>query len=157
MDNVYKGGEYEPFKKKSKEPNASFKARIQALNIKSKISLYFDFAKDIHEYFGYKEDWVTIPLESQLDSYWMLSEADDVLVYSDKPITKETIEEGKEIYGALIYRQRFLPKWVYPTEDMTLICADTRTDGNKYLMIFDNAKECKDEELKKKYVDKWES
>lgn len=125
------------------------------VSIKDKIALYFNVAKEIHEYFGYKEDWVTIPMDSQLNSYWALT--DDEVVYSDEPFTEEGILEGEKIYSALIYRQRFLPKWVYPTDELTLVCADTRTDGNKFLLIFDNAKECKDECLKKLYSETWGS
>jgi hypothetical protein len=150
MDNVYKGGEYEPFKRKSGPPNTN------KMSIKNKIALYFNLADDIHKYFGYKEDWVTIPMESCLDSYWLLV-GEEKVAYSDKPLTKEIVEEGKELYSAFVYKQRFLQKWVYRTEELTLICADTRTDGNKYLMIFDNAKECTDEELKKLYMEHWDN
>jgi hypothetical protein len=62
--------------------------------------------------------------------------------YFEEPLTKELVEGGAT-YSAVIYRQRFLPKWVYRKDDFTMICADTQTDGNKYLMIFDNQKECK--------------
>jgi hypothetical protein len=60
----------------------------------------------------------------------------------------ETIEalddwEAGEYYSNEIYTQRFLPKWVYRTDDYTMICVDTHVDGNKFLQIFDNAKEVK--------------
>jgi len=28
-----------------------------------------------------------------------------------------------------------------------MVCVDTQTDGNKFLMIFDNEKECKDKDI----------
>lgn len=121
--------------------------------IKDKILAYFNLADEIHQYFGYKEDWVTIPMDNQLNSYWLLT--DRSLAYSDQPLTEESVFEGKKIYSAKIYTQRFLPKWVYQTEELTLVCADTQCDGNKYLMIFDNAKECKDVKLKKLFENKW--
>lgn len=36
---------------------------------------------------------------------------------------------------------RNLSKWVYRGEMYTMIVVDTQTDGNKFLRIFDNAKE----------------
>jgi hypothetical protein len=50
------------------------------------------------------------------------------------------MEDG---YAAEIYTQRFLPKWVYRGAEYTMVCVDTRTDGNKFLMVFDNKKEIK--------------
>ena len=49
--------------------------------------------------------------------------------------------DAGEFYCAVIYTQRFLPKFVYRGADYTMISADTQCDGNKFLMIFDNAKE----------------
>lgn len=54
-------------------------------------------------------------------------------------------EEG-DYYEHEIYTQRFLPKWVYRGEDYTMICVDTRVDGNKFLQVFDNKKEIKRED-----------
>lgn len=62
-----------------------------------------------------------------------LNEADAEL--AEKPC------DGMNIYECQIYTQRFLPKWVYRADELTMICVDTQTDGNKFLMIFDNAKE----------------
>lgn len=123
------------------------------------VNLYFKLAKAIHEYFGYKEDWVTIPMESLLGYHWMLTGGDETgagatFVYADKPFTKSLVKSGN-IYGAPVYTQRFLPKWVYRTETHTLISVDTRTDGNKFLYIVDNALECKDQTLKDLYTEKW--
>jgi hypothetical protein len=124
--------------------------------IKTKIKNYFELAEEIHEYFGYREDWVCIPMNNRMGDYWMIigEGVDGRYVYSDEPFTKESVEAGK-VYSGLIYTQRFLKKWVYRGKDMTLLCANTQTDGNKFLMIFENDKECKDEYLKKLYMDKW--
>lgn len=128
------------------------------LNAKALLKVYFSLQKQIHEHFGYKEDWVAIPLEDSTDSYWMVIENESGggrYVHSPVPFNREMIEAGTEIYGGWIYTQRFLPKWVYRAEDCTMVCADTKTDGNKFLMVFDNEKECKDEELKKLYMEHW--
>lgn len=109
---------------------------------------YFELEKKIHEYFGYVEDWVTIPLLDQTDSYWYYDEY--FVLYSSKPLTLEVVRPGKEIHSGSLYTQRFLPKWYYRGEEYTMISIDTHCDGNKYLMVFDNSKELvnPDEELK---------
>ena len=124
--------------------------------IKSKIKDYFALADEIHKYFGYKEDWVCIPMDNHLEDHWMVigEGVDGRYVYSPEPFTKESVEAGS-IYSGLIYTQRFLKKWVYRGKEMTMVSANTQTDGNKFLMIFDNDKECKDEYLKKLYMEKW--
>lgn len=66
----------------------------------------------------------------------------DEIIYYDKPLTEEVIEFGS-YYTAEIYTQRFLPKWIYRTDNHTLVCMDTHVDGNKFLGIFDNNKESK--------------
>lgn len=127
-------------------------------SIRTKIEKYFNLADEIHEYFGYKEDWKCIPMNSQLDQYWFITgdgRVGDKYVHSPEPLTKESIEAGSNIYSGSIYTQRFLPKWVYRGKEFTLVCADTHTDGNKFLMIFDNNKECKDDKLKEAYIGKW--
>jgi hypothetical protein len=45
------------------------------------------------------------------------------------------------LYCDEVYTQRHLPKWVYRGVEFTMICVDTHTDGNKFLAIYDNAKE----------------
>lgn len=94
----------------------------------------------IFAYFGYEEDWRAIPLEDTRDFYWRLYgtgpgnvrfAAEEVLL--DDP--------GESYYEDEIYTQRFLPKWVYRGPEFTMVCCDTNTDGNKFLRIFDNAKE----------------
>lgn len=124
------------------------------------VKQYFELAEKIHEFFGYKEDWVSIPMKEQLECYWMIVGGDEkgaggTVVCSKKPFTKKSLTEGKSIYSDTIYTQRFLPRWVYRTQSHTLTCVDTHTDGNKFLYIFDNEKECKDEELKTAYAVAW--
>lgn len=124
--------------------------------IKHKINVYFEIAEEIHKYFGYKEDYVCIPMDNRMDDHWMVigEGVDGRYVYSPEPFTKESIEAGN-VFSGLIYTQRFLKKWVYRAKEMTLLCANTQTDGNKFLMLFDNDKECKDDYLKKLYMEKW--
>jgi len=114
---------------------------------------YFEIQNEIYKYFEYEEDWVVIPLDSRLDCYWMVVGGDEkgaggYVTWSPEPFTKESLEDGGKTYGGPIYTQRFLPKWIYRKEDYTMISIDTRCDGNKFLMIFDNSKECTDEIMK---------
>lgn len=108
---------------------------------------YFSLQEQIYKHFGYNEDWRVIPLLDGTMFSWMLSEHEDGggrLFYADEPFTVELIEAGEKWYSAEIYTQRFLPKWVYRADDCTMVSIDTRTDGNKFLIILDNSKELKD-------------
>lgn len=97
--------------------------------------------KRIHEYFGYVEDWVVIPLDDQRHRYWRLDQSADgrgCVTYADSLEELQT-QEGN-CYQDDIYTQRFLPKWVYPGAEFTMVCCDPHVDGNKFLRIFDNTK-----------------
>lgn len=100
---------------------------------------YFKLQKEIYDYFGYKEDWVVIPIEDGTEWFWHFD--------GQEVRFAETIEDLKDEDGNYylneLYTQRFLKKWVYRTDDYTMICVDTHTDGNKFLQIFDNKKEIK--------------
>lgn len=104
---------------------------------------YFDAKKQVHDYFGYVEDWVSIPLDDATDYIWhLIGEG-----YGGEVKYAENIEDFAtgDYYANEIYTQRFLPKWVYRGPEYTMVCVDTRTDGNKFLQIFDNSKELKDD------------
>jgi len=106
---------------------------------------YFKLQKEIYDHFGYVEDWVTIPLDDARDYVWKIVGGDKGSVVFADSIEQLNDEEVGDYYSNEIYTQRFLPKWVYRTEDYTMICVDTHTDGNKFLQVFDNSKEIKDE------------
>ncbi len=101
---------------------------------------YFKIQQQIYNYFGYKEDWVVIPIEDSTEYYWRLDgEGQGEIIYAE---TEELLDDpAGNYYVHSIYTQRFLPKWVYRADDYTMICVDTHTDGNKFLQIFDNQKE----------------
>jgi len=100
---------------------------------------YFKVQNEIYDYFGYKEDWVVIPLDDARTYFWWVD--DNEVHFADTE--KELFDEDGNYYVNEIYTQIFLPKWVYRSEDFTMICVDTRTDGNRFLQVFDNSKECK--------------
>jgi hypothetical protein len=104
---------------------------------------YFAIQQQLFDYFGYVEDWVSIPVDDATDYIWFLSGE----TYGDHVRFAKTLADFAtgEYYENSIYTQRFLPKWVYRGEDYTMICVDTHTDGNKFLQIFDNSKELKND------------
>lgn len=107
---------------------------------------YFRLQDRIYEYFDYLEDWVVIPLDDNTGMYWRLIGGEGVGGQVRFAKTPELLDDpGLNYYSCPIYTQRFLPKWVYRGEDYTMICADTQTDGNKFLMVFSNDKEIPNE------------
>ncbi len=104
---------------------------------------YFKLQNEIYEYFGYKEDWVVIPIDDAREYYWHVDDYEVRFAKNKKYVFYGTMEDG---YFNEIYTQRFLPKYIYRGKDYTMICVDTNTDGNKFLQIFDNKKEIKEQE-----------
>lgn len=107
------------------------------------IDNYFNLRNELHEMFEYDEDWRAIPLHDSRDFYWRLygdgSNKDDLNIlrfFEDK----EILDSGGDYYEDDIYTQRFLHKWVYQSENFTMVCCDPHTDGNKFLRILDNKK-----------------
>lgn len=101
---------------------------------------YFELQQKIYDYFGYEEDWVVIPLEDSTNYFWRIVD-NSAVIFANKMEDFQT----EEYYENEIYCQRFLPKHVYETEDYTMVCVDTHTDGNKFLQVFDNKKKIPDD------------
>ncbi len=110
---------------------------VQKEKSKKLIDSFFEFQQIVHDFFGYVEDWVAIPIEDSRDYFWMIDERSGWLRYAE---TKEHIldVEAGEYYEDEIYEQRFLPKYVYCVDHYTMVSVDTHTDGNKFLRILDN-------------------
>lgn len=121
------------------------------------IDAYFKAKDAVHALFGYKPDWVEIPLDDNRESYWMIvgGEERGQVVYAPEPLTAELFTSGRDFYAGPIYTQRFLPKWVWRTPTHVLVSYDTQTDGNKFLMILDASKECTDEAVREAYSENW--
>jgi len=103
------------------------------------IDTYFKLQSGIFECFGYIENWKVIPMEDSRECVWLLNEEAGFVRFA---VDMEDFESG-DYYENEIYTQRFLTKYVYRTDNFTMICVDTHTDDNKYLQIFDNKKEIK--------------
>ena len=124
------------------------------------LDAYFTAKARVHEGFKYTPDWVEIPLDDAREYHWMLVGGEGVgatCVYSDDPFTEKSIRAGKTIYSGSIYTQRFLKKWVYRTKTYVMVAVDTHTDGNKFLMVFDAARECTDKKMKNAWSEHWGS
>jgi len=98
---------------------------------------YFTIQQEIYDYFGYKEDWAVIPIEDSREMFWRIS--DDDVWFAEKEENLQDDEAGNYCANE-IYKQRFLPKWVYVGKEYTMIVVDTGIDGNKFLQIFSNDK-----------------
>jgi hypothetical protein len=113
------------------------------------VTKYLAAKQAIWDHCGYKEDWVTIPLEDSTEYYWYVDPKEDSeCAYAEKVenlefYIKNRVPKNDDLYVEEIYTQRFLPKWVYRGAEYTLVCVDTHTDGNKFLRIFLNRMEVK--------------
>jgi hypothetical protein len=101
---------------------------------------FFEAQAKVFEFFDYVEDWRAIPLDDARKYYWRLNgEGPGEVQFANSE--QELADQDGNYYVNEIYTQRFLPKWVYRGDGYTMVCVDTRTDGNKFLQVFDNAKE----------------
>lgn len=101
---------------------------------------YLALQQQIYDYFGYREEWRAIPIDDCREYFWRL-DGDGPGEVHFAETEQDLASQSGAYYVNEIYTQRFLPKWVYRAADYTLICVDTHTDGNKFLQVFDNAKE----------------
>jgi len=117
--------------------------------MKDLIDKYFALEEEVWKAFSYVENWRSIPMDDKREYVWSLVNElydKDNVVQSGMVRYANTLEdfadeEKGNYYENEIYTQRFLSKYVYRTEDYTMICVDTHADGNKFLQIFDNSKE----------------
>ncbi len=98
---------------------------------------YLTLQKQLFEYFGYVEDWVKIPIDDARAYFWRCDGHTVRFATTEEGLAAQS---GDEYYENEVYTQRFLPRWVYEAVEYTMICVDTRTDGNKFLQIFSNDK-----------------
>jgi len=99
------------------------------------LNKYFEIQKEIYDYFGYVENWTVSPLEDCTNYYWIL--IDDSVYFADE---LSNFMDGSyydaEIFGTSETR-------ICRKSDYTMITVDTNCDGNRFLQIFNNAKEIK--------------
>ena len=100
---------------------------------------YLKLQKEIYDYFGYIEDWVVIPLDDAREYYWRIY--DNTVCFGDSIYELES--ETGNYYENEFYYHNNSSKNIYEGEKYTMICVDTRTDGNKFLQVFDSNKRMK--------------
>lgn len=126
------------------------------MTVLDKLNKYFELQKEILDYFGFPATWKEIPIDDATQYYWRVTDDEDEVKYCEEDnleearrlLKDEDDEEwyklhGDKLYSNEIYTYCHLDKYIYRTADYTMICVDTHCDGNKFLQIFDNAKEIK--------------
>lgn len=108
------------------------------------VDLLFAVREAVYHHVGYEEGCRVLPLDDCRDYWWRVvgGEVD----YAER----RGDVDGGEGYGAALYVQRrpankrHLEQAVFRGARFTLVTVDTRVDGNKFAMIFDNSKEVPD-------------
>lgn len=121
--------------------------------VDAEVDRLFEARAAIFAHVGYVEDWRVLPIDDSRDQFWAVDEHErawvkfspkrEALAYWLADHDDEYGPYGNDLYENVIYTQRHLPKWVYRGAELTLVVADTQTDGNKYLQIFRSANEVK--------------
>lgn len=113
------------------------------------VDSFFDARELIFDHVDYTEDWRVLPITDSRDDFWAVDkhEREWVKFSPSREALAYWLEHddygphGDKLYENVIYTQRHLPKWVYRGEELTIVVADTQTDGNKYLQLFRNTNE----------------
>ena len=130
------------------------------MTLPENLQVYFHLQEEIYRHFGYQEQWRDIPLRDETEAYWLLRQTTNghgKVAWAYEPLTQEVLEKGEKLYDAVIYTYRHLPTWVYEAPEHTMVVADTQTDGNKFLLVFANARRCQDAALIQCYWERWGS
>lgn len=114
-------------------------------DLNKRIDQLFELEKLVHSHAGYQEDWVRYPLQDLREYYWKVDpKEEEWLRYAEDPeLLPEEAVDSEDYYEDEIFADHFLDKLVFRGEEITLVVTDTKTDGNKFLSILDNAKEIK--------------
>jgi hypothetical protein len=120
-------------------------------DINAVVDRFFEARAAIFAHVGYVENWRLMPIDDSRDQFWAVDKNEnewvkfspkrEALVYWLTGHDDEYGPYGDVLYENVIYTQRHLPKWVYRGKELTLVVADTQTDGNKHLQIFRNENE----------------
>lgn len=108
---------------------------------------YFEIENEIYEYFGFVQQWTIFPLSDETAHYWFVD--NDKCYYNLEPFSEENIEDGRHSSGVV------MKKGILAKDDYTMIAIDTLCDGNRYLGIFDNEKQLKDQNLISLMMEIW--
>lgn len=109
-------------------------------SLKDHLDKYYTIQEEIYKYFGYKQKWQVFPIADETDSFWTLRGGE--VIYAD---TKEELLQALKEDNGMCYSDYVDSSEIYRKEDYTMMEADTQSDGNKFLTIFDNTKEVKND------------
>lgn len=102
---------------------------------------YLGIQKQLHDYFGYVEDWKVFPIDDAREFYWKVDGGS--VRFDESPENLADLDDEEFMYSNEIYTYRHMENYVYRGTDFTMILVDTHCDGNKFCQIFDNSKEVK--------------
>lgn len=102
--------------------------------MKNLLKQHNEIIEQIHDYFGYNENWTVLPIDDSTQYYWKLTDS-GVQFYENQDDDDDNSYSNEFLHGSV--------EDVYRTEAYTMIAVDTHCDGNKFLQIFDNSKELK--------------
>ncbi len=111
---------------------------------------YFKLQQTIYDLFQFKEGWRVYPFDDMREAWWSV-EGNNVYWSDKKENHQKLIDQEYEIddipdddvYSGEIKGNRYLDPFglsIYEDKDkkFSMIIVDTYTDGNVFLMIFDN-------------------
>jgi hypothetical protein len=100
---------------------------------------YFKLQQEIYKYFGYVEEWQVLPIDDRTSFYWdVVIDEGSVRFSLVDPVVQE-LTENQLFEDELLIRPS--TGSTYHSNGYTMIAVDTRTDGNKFLAIYDNTKQ----------------
>lgn len=118
-----------------------FELALKSSSIDELLYAHDVILKEIHDRFGYREDWRAFVIDDRRDKWWKIVDGHEVMFqHGDVAYSARAIDDGQYCSDE-IYTYRHLPKHVYRTKSHTMILVDTHTDGNIFLAVFDNALE----------------
>lgn len=110
--------------------------------MKDKLNQLFALQEQIHDAFGYQEQWRVFPIVDMREFCWHLEDFSKLRYWDNREyaLARDQMHE----YGADVYTQRHLEQWVYRAEGFAMILMDTHCDLNVFLGVFDETKELKE-------------
>ena len=140
--------------------------------MKDTLDGFFKLLAEVYAAFGYEEDWRAFPLVDMREYNWMMIGDGGLgsrVAWSREPFTRAVVMLGSNFWdarvetapvrgpagGAKVFTYRHLKRWVFRRDDFTMVLGDPGQDTRTDLYVFDNSKECKDENLKAVYKQRW--
>lgn len=111
------------------------------------LNRYWTLESEIFHYFGYELSWNLYPITDETAFYWTLEPTIGGVCFGSSLPAEGWQDDPTaewEYHWESLYRLSN-EKWIYRAQDYTMLVCDTRTDGNKVLAIFDNAREVKED------------